>query len=167
MDMANAITLLRMLLSSVLLLLTPLSAPFYALYTLCGLTDIADGYIARKTHTQSAFGAKLDSIADIWFVAVCMIRFLPSIPLTPWIWGVIAVILLIRLINLICGYGFRKKLCCLHTTANKITGLMLFILPLTVRFVDIRIAAIPVCIVALFASVQEGHLIRTEKYGNE
>lgn len=166
-EIANAITALRIIFSPFLLLLKPLSITFYALYTLCGLTDIADGYIARKTHTESAFGAKLDSIADLVFVAICMIRLLPAIAPKPWIWGFIAGILLVKLMNLICGFVFRKKLCLLHTTANKLTGLMLFILPLTVCFVDINIAAMPVCLVALFASVQEGHFIRTEKNNKE
>lgn len=165
--MANAITVLRILLSLVLLLTKPLSVPFDALYLLCGLTDIADGYIARKTHTASAFGAKLDSIADMVFVAICMIRLLPAFALKPWVWGSIAVILLVKLTNLVCGIVFRKKLCFPHTAANKLTGLMLFILPLTARFVDIHIAAIPVCIVALFSAVQEGHFVRTGRSNDE
>lgn len=162
-EMANAITCLRILLSLVLLRLKFLSFPFYTLYVLCGLTDIADGYIARKTHTQSARGARLDSIADMVFVAICAIRFVPTLTLKPWIWGLIAVILLVKLTNLVCGFVLQKKLCFLHTTANRLTGLMLFVLPLTVRFVAVNIAAVPVCIVALFAAVQEGHFIRTEK----
>ena len=159
--MANAITVLRIVLSPFLLLFRPFSVSFDVLYVLCGLTDIADGYIARKMHTQSAFGAKLDSIADIVFAAVCMIRLLPAAALKPWVWGFIAVILLVRLVNLACGFVLQKKLCLLHTAANRLTGLMLFLLPLTARFADISIAAIPVCVTALFASVQEGHLIRT------
>lgn len=39
---------------------------------------------------------------------------------------------------------------------NKLTELMFFVLPLAACIIDINIAAIPVCIVALFASVHEG-----------
>lgn len=30
-----------------------------------------DGFIARKMHTESKFGEKLDSFADIVFIAAC------------------------------------------------------------------------------------------------
>lgn len=42
-----------------------------------GLTDIIDGAVARSTNTVSAFGARLDSLADIMFVSVCMWKLLP------------------------------------------------------------------------------------------
>lgn len=167
LGIADAVTAVRLVLSPALFLLEPFSAPFYGLYILCGLTDMADGYIARKTHTQSSFGAKLDSIADFVFVAICLIRLLPAITVKPWLWAFPAIILTVKLTNLVCGLVLFKKLCFLHTAANKVTGLMLFVLPLTVPLADIHMAAVPVCLVALFAAVQEGHFIRTEKQDHE
>jgi len=49
------------------------------MYLLCGLTDMLDGAIARKNNIVSEFGAKLDTFADIVFVAICMIKFLVHI----------------------------------------------------------------------------------------
>jgi CDP-diacylglycerol--glycerol-3-phosphate 3-phosphatidyltransferase len=48
--------------------------------------------------------------------------------------------------------------------ANIITGfrVLLFILPLTFPIVPLEYLAIPVCAVATFAAVQEGHFIRTD-----
>ena len=64
---ANYITAGRIGLALSLLFVPPLTILFYIVYLLCGLSDMADGLIARKTHTESAFGAKLDSIADFSF----------------------------------------------------------------------------------------------------
>ena len=43
------------------------------LYFICGFTDILDGYIARKTKTESNFGTKLDTISDLLFFIVMFI----------------------------------------------------------------------------------------------
>lgn len=40
---------------------------FVASYALLGFTDFIDGYLARTWHQTSAFGSKLDSVADIVF----------------------------------------------------------------------------------------------------
>lgn len=48
------------------------STPFYILYMICGLSDVLDGIIARKTNTASSFGARLDTIADFIFVTVLL-----------------------------------------------------------------------------------------------
>ena len=60
---ANAITLLRISGTAVLLFLRPFSPAFFVVYTLTGVTDVLDGFVARKTGTASDFGAKLDSAA--------------------------------------------------------------------------------------------------------
>ena len=55
---------------SVFLLFLPVFSPgFYVVYLLCGLSDMADGTIARKTNSVSKPGSQLDSIADLIFVA--------------------------------------------------------------------------------------------------
>ena len=50
-----------------------------------------------------------------------------------------------------------------HSVMNKVTGVLLFILPLTFSIVPLKYSVIPVCIVATLAAVQEGHLIRSGK----
>ena len=71
--MANAITGLRILVSMGLLFSQVFSPIFYGLYLIAGLSDMADGIIARKTNSVSEFGSRFDSIADFVFVAVCLI----------------------------------------------------------------------------------------------
>ena len=50
---------------------------FWALYALCGISDMVDGWLARNLQAESKTGAVLDSVADIVFVACCATRLLP------------------------------------------------------------------------------------------
>ena len=68
--MANIITGIRIVLSVALLFCPALSPRFYALYIAAGFSDMIDGAVARKTGTVSEFGSRLDTFADIVFVAV-------------------------------------------------------------------------------------------------
>lgn len=160
---ADSITGLRIVFSIAILFFTPLSPAFYGLYTAAGLTDMIDGTVARKTNTVSDFGAKLDTIADLVFVAVCLIKLLPILDIPLWLWVWITVIALIKVINLISGLVIQKKWIALHTVMNKVTGALCFLLPFTLHFIDLRYSAIIVCAAATFAAIQEGHLVRTGK----
>ena len=158
--MANILTISRIFLSVLLMCTHPLSCSFYILYVLCGLTDAVDGFVARKTGSASEMGAKLDTAADFVFVVVCLIKLLPVIelPIHLLIWTVI--IALIKIINIISGFIVQKKFVAVHTILNKVTGAMLFVLPFSVSFVDLRYSGSVICTVATFAAIQEGHFIR-------
>ena len=162
-SIANIITGSRIVFSIALLFIPPFSPAFYVLYGAAGLTDMIDGTVARKTNTVSAFGAKLDTIADIVFVAVCLIKLLPILDIPVWLWIWIAVIALIKVINMISGYVTQKKWIAPHTIMNKVTGALCFLLPLTLSFIDLKYSAIAVCAAATFAAIQEGHYIRTRR----
>lgn len=58
---------------------------FLDFYLLCGLSDVLDGAIARRTGTVSRLGERLDTIADIVFVAVWMTLFIPVINVGRWV----------------------------------------------------------------------------------
>lgn len=122
-----------------------------------------DGTIARKLGTESEFGSKFDTIADIVFVVAAAYKMFPvmEIPKGIWIW--IGVIALIKIINIISGFVVEKQFVSVHTVANKITGLLVFLLPLTMAVVELRYSALVVCMVATFAAIQEGHVIRIGK----
>ena len=135
----------------------------YSLYITAGFTDMIDGWVARKTNTVSAFGAKLDTVADIVFVIVCMIKLIPVIEILVWLYAWIGVIALIKIINIVSGYVVQKQFVAVHSVMNKVTGILLFLLPLTFSFIDLRYSATVVCFIATFAAVQEGHFIRTKK----
>ena len=159
--MANLITIIRIVCGIVLLFCPVFSPLFYVLYITAGVSDMADGAVARKTGTVSKFGSKLDTAADFVLVVVCLIKLIPVIHLPTWIIIWIIVIAGIRAINLISGYLTRRETVVLHTAMNKATGTLLFALPLTISFFDLQYSGAFVCAVATFAAIQEGHFIRT------
>ena len=152
---ANLITLSRVAFSLVLLFLSPLSIAFGILYLLCGLSDMADGFVARKTHTESKAGAKLDSTADLIFVAVSAVKLLPLVRLDVWLWVWAAVIALIKIAAMLLRFVRVHIFAPPHSIFNKLTGVLLFLLPLTLPLMDIRYGAALVCAAATFAAVQD------------
>ena len=159
--MANIVTGIRILCSVGLLFCPVFSPAFYILYSIAGVSDVVDGPIARKTGAVSAFGSKFDTAADCVMVTVCLIKVIPVLDAPIWLIVWIAAIALIKVINVVCGYVMQKEFVAAHTVMNKVTGVLLFVLPLTLTIVDLRVSGAVVSAVATFAAVQEGHLIRT------
>ena len=118
-----------------------------------------DGTIARKLGTESKFGRNFDTIADIVFVASSAYKLFPEfkIPRAIWLW--ISIIAVIKIINIISGFVRKKKFTAVHSLVNKVTGAVLFLLPLTLTVLDIRYSSIPVFMIASFAAIQEGYFI--------
>lgn len=158
--MANKITALRIICSIALLFVPLLSTAFYILYLLAGLSDMLDGAIARKTGTVSEFGSKLDSMADFVFVVVCLVKLLPVLHLSGWQYAWIALIAAIKVVNVIFGYATQKKFVDVHSVMNKVTGGVLFLLPLTLSVVDTDFTVSIACFIATFAAVQENCFIK-------
>ena len=165
--MANVITGIRIICSILLLFLSVFSPAFYILYIIAGLSDILDGIVARKTKTVSEFGSKLDTVADFILVVVCLVKLLPVLEIEKWMYIWIGIIAIIKVINIVSGIVIQKKFVSVHSIMNKITGCLLFILPLTIRFIELRYSVIVVCVVATFSAIQEGHYIRTERNNYE
>lgn len=161
--MANIITGIRILCSIVLLFFPAFSPAFYALYLTAGITDMIDGTVARKTDTVSEFGSKLDTAADFIFVAVCLMKLLPVLNVPAWIQVWTGIIAVIKIINLVYGFVVQKRLVTEHTLINKLTGLMIFVLPLTLFIMELKYSAAVVCVVATFSAIQEGYYIRIER----
>ena len=157
---ANFITICRIFGSILLLFFPVFSSAFYILYLFCGFTDMVDGTIARKTNAESAFGARLDTVADFVFVIVSLIKFLPAMDIPKWLWGWMAVISVIRIGNMIFGWIFSRKVIALHTILNKLTGFLLFLLPLSLYFIELKYSAVVVCVSATVSAVQEGRLMK-------
>lgn len=149
--------------SIAILFCNALSPVFYTLYIIAGVSDMVDGYVARRTNTVSELGAKLDTIADFVFVVVCLIKLLPVLTIPSWLWIWFGVIALIKIINIISGLVVQKKFVAIHSIMNKIAGFLLFVFPLTLSFVELKYSAVVVCLFATFAAIQEGHFIRTKK----
>ncbi len=157
----NVISVLRIAGSISLLFCDVKGWPFWSLYVLCGLSDILDGWLARRLHAESKTGAILDSVSDILFVACCAVRLLPVLEIPIWLWFWTGIIVTIKIINQISALVVCKRFCFPHTLANRLTGLLLFLaVPAMFR------SMIPISIVAAlatFAAMQEGHYIRTKQ----
>lgn len=159
--MANIITGSRIVLSVALLFCPALSPVFFVLYIAAGITDMIDGAVARKTGTVSEFGARLDTVADIVLVAVCLFKLLPVLDVPVWLCIWIAVIAVIKVGNIAVGYLRQKKLISVHSILNKVTGGLLFVFPLTLTWIHFKYGAAAVCAVATVAAVHEGWLVQT------
>ena len=152
---ANIITGSRIVLSLPLLFIPLSSVWFYVFYLLCGLSDMVDGTVARRTNSASDFGAKLDTVSDFVFMIVAMIKFVPYLHIPTWLWIWIGVIAMMKLGNAVWGFVRSKKLVSPHTVLNKVTGLLLFLLPVTLSFVDLTYTLPIVCTVATVAAMHE------------
>ena len=161
-NIANVITGIRILGSIFMAFVPVFSAPFYAVYLTCGLSDMVDGTIARKTNSSSSsLGAKLDTVADFLFAAVSLAKLLPYMPVPGWLWIWIATIALIKAANIGLGFIRYKKLVSVHSAMNKVTGGLLFLFPLMLSIIELKYSAAIVCSIATVSAIQEGYFIRT------
>ncbi len=159
--MANAISMIRITTSIDLLFCQAFSPAFYVFYIAAGLSDMLDGFVARKTDTVSRLGARLDTIADFVFAVVCLVKLLAVLSVPAWLYGWIGMIALIKAVNIVSGFAVQKRFVAVHSVMNKATGALLFLLPLTIPAVPMKYSAIVACAAATFAAIQEGHFIRT------
>lgn len=157
----NIITVFRFLGAISLLFFGVKTTAFWVIYIACGLSDMLDGYLARKLHCESKTGALLDSLADLAFVVCCCYKLIPLLMFPKWLWIWAGAIVAIKIINQISALVMYKKCFFPHTIANKVTGVLLFVgVPLTFFWGSI-IPVIVIAVFATFAAVQEGHFIRT------
>lgn len=151
-QLPNIITLLRIAGSLGLLFSDVTGVVYWIIYALCGISDIVDGWLARKLKCVTKKGALLDSLADICFVACCAWKLLPILDLPQWLWlwgGVIVAIKIVNQFSALVKYG---RCCFPHTTANKVTGFLLFIaVPMTFKSI------VPIAIVAVIATLAAIH----------
>lgn len=138
-----------------MLFVEPLSSLFFALYVVCGTTDILDGYIARKTKNTSKAGAVLDSIADFIFIIIMLIIMIPIINVPFWIQLWVIGIAAIKGISLLSGFIKYHSLAFLHTYMNKATGALLFAFPLFYNELGITTTAFLLCSIASIAAIEE------------
>lgn len=157
LNTADVITILRISGTTLLVSLQPLSAGFFLLYSLTGLTDVLDGWIARKTKTASDFGAKLDSIADLLFYAVMLFRVFPSLwnNLPGKIWYAVAAIGIVRILAYLIAAVKYLRFAALHTYMNKLTGMAVFLVPFLLVTKYATVFCWAVCVVAAVASLEE------------
>ena len=127
----NALTFTRLVGAIVLIFIKPMTLPFLVIYSIAGFTDAIDGYVARKLHQESEFGSKLDSVSDLTFYAVMLIKTFPFLysGLPKKIWIFVGAVILFRLFMYIVNAVVKKEILTSHSYLNKASGLLIFGLP--------------------------------------
>lgn len=153
----NCLTAIRAIGALCMIPLAPFSTAFYVLFVICGITDALDGPIARSTGSASDFGAKFDSVSDLLFYVIMMIKMIPTLKkiLPRWVWWFIAVIIVVRFFSYLTAAIKYKRFASVHTYMNKVTGGAIFLVPF---FLPLRIAlgcSIAVAVIAFLASSEE------------
>ncbi len=161
----NMITLSRLAGTFVFLFLEALSPAFFAVYVWCGLSDVLDGFIARKAGLVSKLGSILDSIADLCFFTIMMIKIFPYLMMyfPVWVWVLIYTVTGIRFlcylfIGIRRGYFVSR-----HTVFNKLTGLTMFFLPFAVKRSWLIPYSLFILAIAYIATAEEIRFILTDK----
>lgn len=170
LNMANVITCVRILCGLVLLFLPGFSKWFYACYLTGGLSDALDGWVARRLGEVSDFGARLDTVADILFFGVVLIKVFTNFRFQVWIviWAVC--IAALRILSIVIGFFSSHKLVSEHTVLNKISGLFLFLIPLCIGLFPwqpVAVLAVITCVMATVASIQELYFIFKSYFGTQ
>lgn len=169
-NLPNCITLLRIAGTLCLLIPRPGSPLFLMIYTLTGLTDVLDGWLARKLGAASEFGARLDSIADLLFYGVMFLRVFPILwsILPVQIWYAVGAAFLIRVTSYLLAAVKYRRFASLHTYLNKLTGGAVFLLPYLLTSPHAEAYCWTVCAAALTASLEELmiHLQRTDYHSD-
>jgi len=160
----NILSFCRIRFSGMLLLLPENPILFLSIYLLTGITDVADGYLARKYGWTSRTGALLDSLADTVFyliiLAVIGLHY-PFVITDNWQW--LGLILVIKALSVITALIRFHKFIFIHTLANKIFGLLLFcVIPLMVFSLPAIIIK-ALFIIALLPALEELMILFTSK----
>ncbi len=151
----NALSISRLLGAFALVLTGGLNEWFLIVFTFCSVTDVLDGYIARKYDICSESGEVIDSIADFAVVMAMLLVLIPTLPWDPWMIQLIALIATIRGISLCIGAIRFGKAALLHTYLNKSAGFLLRVAPFFIPFCDLGAVVLVVCSVSLVGAIED------------
>ncbi len=153
----NCITALRIVGTLAMIFTKPFTWVFYAVHFLTGVTDALDGFLARKLKVSSEFGAKLDSVADVFFTVTVIIKILPALLdiLPTFVWYLAGVIVILRIASYVASAVKFRKIASLHTVLNKITGFMVFSVPYFIHTPIITVLCTVICIMGIISNVED------------
>lgn len=138
-----------------MILSTPFSIVFWICYLGAGLSDLLDGFIARRLKIQSDVGARLDSIADLFFAVAVFIIVVVYFTLPAWIWICAISVAVIRLMSYSIGFYKYHTFSSLHTYLNKTVGLLIFLSPFLISLFSVTVAGAIICITAMLSAIEE------------
>lgn len=160
----NKLSFIRIIFSLLLFFTKPLSYLFFIIYLICSISDVLDGYVARKYNLVTDFGAKLDSIADMTMFLSLIIVLLPVLNFTLEIYVLILIIVILKIASAIYCYIKFEKLSTIHSYLNKITGLLIILIPVLLIFAPSENLIAIICIIATIAAIEKFLIIRYSQY---
>jgi len=158
------LSIIRIVFSLFIIIVAKNNRLLFVIVLLCGLTDVLDGYIARKYKVESKLGAKLDSLGDYTFFLMLVLYF--------FIWRLnliednsifIVIVIMVRLSSLLVCWIKNKKVYSLHNIANKVTGLLLYVGILIEIVVERKDIVIFLLVISLISALEELMIMLTIK----
>ena len=163
-NIPNFITILRIIGAILLTFQKTFSTEFFVIYIAAGVTDVLDGWLARKLKATSILGTRLDSVADLMFYSVMVLKIFDELMrvLPGSLWVFIWTTVVIRIFTYIYVAFRHKKFAAMHTYMNKLTGGTMFLLPCMLLTSYMVMYSWFSCTIAFLASVEEMviHIIR-------
>ena len=157
--MANILTAIRIICALLILIFPAFSTWFYLFYLLGGFTDAVDGTVARKLGKATVWGARFDTIADIFFVMAVLMKIIVSVVVPPWLLIWIGIIATIKAINIIIGFIRYHRFVTVHSVWNRVCGIIAFVPPLFIgseyAWQAKVLVVIFACIIASIAAIRE------------
>lgn len=155
--LADIITLTRIVGSLNLMASPTFSTSFFVIYTYCGISDALDGFVARMLKTESKLGSMLDSVSDLIFYSMLFYKIWPALNevLPDFFFTIIWTIFGIRVSCYTYVFVKDKKFASEHFLLNKVTGLLIFVLPYIIKTSYFVYYAAIVCLVAFIAAIYE------------
>lgn len=151
----NLLSLARIILSLFLIFLYPMKLYFLLVYIFCGITDILDGFIARKINATSELGSKLDSFADMIIIFVILFKFIPIMNLNLFMIVWLICITILKSLCILVVFIRFNQFGMVHTYMNKITGSLIFIYPILNYFTSSKFYIFIIFIFASITAIEE------------
>ena len=155
LDLPDILSLSRVVGAVLLLFTTPLSLLFLAVYGYCCITDVLDGFLARRSRSENRQGQILDSTADIVLTVCLLACLIPFLPWEGWMITWIAIIAVIRIISLGIGSMRFGQIALLHTYGNKISAFLRYLAPFLLAFVDLASMMVLLCTITTLTSLED------------
>lgn len=159
-SLPNILSASRGVAALAMLLFPAFSPGFWILYCWCGVSDMIDGPLARKLNAADELGSRIDSIADLVFLICAAILVLPEVNLPVWVWTWIAVIGIAKLAGIAIVSSRQRKLGIQHSMTNKLTGILLFLLPFAIVWFGALIPAIVISAMATASLFEDFQIFR-------
>jgi len=159
----NLLTVIRIVLSAVIIAVEPFSIVFFSVYGAFIFLDYADGLTARKLKAESYFGDRLDHAASIIFIMFLSFRYFRLLPISKWCMFWAMGVLIVKCASLVIGAVRYKTAAFINTDWNKIAKGIFYVAPLSNAVGGEDFAAAATLAAFTVASVEELFINFTSK----